>query len=57
MSMEEVGKRWRGYIAELLDDEVEEVREHIEDCEGPEILQSEVQNVMKEMKRGKSSRT
>ena len=32
MSMEEVGKRWREYIAELFDDKVDELGEQIEDC-------------------------
>ena len=51
---DQVAERWVEYISELYADDNRPEKEIITEIEGPEILQSEVENAIKKLKSGKA---
>ena len=54
MMKQEILDRWTEYIEELFDDERGELPKISKDTEGPKILQDEVENAIKKLKKNKA---
>ena len=54
MTKHEILDRWTEYIEELFDDDRGELPKISKDMEGPKIIQDEVENAIKKLKKNKA---